>query len=92
MTIDTNTIVSVTEANQNFSRVTRIAEKNGQAVIFKNNRPKYMLVDLDNSPMIDMTDDEKIDFVAARILRKYKPAFMELAKYQILEGQGVTSP
>ena len=73
-------IVSVTEANQNFSRVTRIAETNGQAVIFKNNRPKYMLVDLDNSPLIDMTDDEKIDFVAARILKKYKPAFMELAK------------
>ena len=40
MTIDTKTIVSVTEANQNFSRVTRIAEKNGQAVIFKNNKPK----------------------------------------------------
>ena len=58
MTIDTNTIVSVTEANQNFSRVTRIAEANGQAVIFKNNRPKYMLVDLDNSPLIDMTERE----------------------------------
>ena len=80
MTIDTKTIVSVTEANQNFSRVTRIAEKNGQAVIFENNKPKYMLVDLDVSPMIDMTDDEKIDVVAARILKKYKPAFMELAK------------
>ena len=80
MTIDTKTIVSVTEANQNFSRVTRIAEKNGQEVIFKNNKPKYMLVDLDVSPMIDMTDDEKIDVVAARILKKYKPAFMELAK------------
>ena len=80
MTIDTKTIVSVTEANQNFSRVTRIAEKNGQAVIIKNNKPKYMLVDLDVSPMIDMTDDEKIDVVAARILKKYKPAFMELAK------------
>ena len=80
MTIDTKTIVSVTEANQNFSRVTRIAEKNGQVVIFKNNKPKYMLVDLDVSPMIDMTDDEKIDVVAARILEKYKPAFMELAK------------
>ena len=80
MTIDTKTIVSVTEANQNFSRVTRIAEKNGQAVIFQNNKPKYMLVDLDVSPMIDMTDDEKIDVVAARILKKYKPAFMELAK------------
>lgn len=80
MTIDTNAIVSVSDANQNFSRVTRIAEKNGQAVIFKNNRPKYMLVDLDNSPIIDMTDDEKIDVVAARILKRFKPAFLELAK------------
>ena len=80
MNIDTNAIVSVTEANQNFSRVTRIAEKNGQAVIFKNNRPKYMLIDIENSPLIDMTEDEKIDFVAERILKKYKPAFLELAK------------
>lgn len=80
MNIDTRTIVSATEANQNFSRVTRIAEKNGQAIIFKNNRPKYMLIDLENSPIIEMTDDEKIDFVAARILKKYKPAFLELAK------------
>ena len=80
MTIDTSAIVSVTEANQNFSRVTRIAEKNGQAVIFKNNRPKYMVIDLDASPVIEMTDDEKIDVVAARILKKYKPAFLELAK------------
>ena len=80
MNIDSNTIVSVTEANQNFSRVTRIAEKKGSAVIFKNNRPKYMLIDLETSPIIDMSDDEKTDFVAARILKKYKPAFLELAK------------
>ena len=80
MNIDTNTIVSVTEANQNFSRVTRIAEKSGQAIIFKNNRPKYMLAALDTSPLIDMTDNEKNDFVAARILKKYKSAFLELAK------------
>ena len=80
VTIDTNTIVSVSEANQNFSRVTRIADKNGQAVIFKNNRPKYLLLDIENNPQIDMTDDEKIDFVAARILKKYKPAFLVLAK------------
>ena len=39
-----------------------------------------MLIDLDASPVIDMTDDEKIDVVAARILKKYKPAFTELAK------------
>ena len=80
MNINTKQIVSISEANQNFSRVTRIAEKKGQAVIFKNNRPKYMLIDLENSPMIEMTEDEKIDFVAARILKLYRPAFEELAK------------
>ena len=80
MQINTNTIVSVTEANQNFTRGTRIAEKNGQAVIFKNNRPKYMVIDLENSPLLELTDDEKIDIVAARILKRFKPAFEELAK------------
>lgn len=80
MTIDTQTIVSVTEANQNFSRVTRIVDAHGQAVIFKNNRPKYLLVDMENTPWFDMTDDEKIDIIAARILNKYRPAFEELAK------------
>ena len=80
MTIDTNTIVSVSEANQNFSRVTRIADANEQAVIFKNNRPKYLLVDMESTPYFDMTDDEKIDVIAARILKKFRPAFEELAK------------
>lgn len=80
MTINSNAIISVSEANQNFSKATRIAEKNGQAVIFKNNKPKYILINIDSNPPIEMTDDEKIDFVSARILKKYKPAFLELAK------------
>ncbi len=80
MTINTNSIISVSEANQNFSKATRIAEKNGQVVIFKNNKPKYILLDIESNPIIEMTDDEKIDFVAARILKKYRPAFEELAK------------
>ena len=80
MNIDSGAIISGAEANQNFSHVTRIAEEKGSAVIFKNDRPKYMLIDLDSSPVIEMSDDEKIDFVAARILKKYKPAFLELAK------------
>ena len=80
MTIDTAAIVSVSEANQNFSRVTRIADKNGLAVIFKNNRPKYLLIDIDNNPFLELTDDEKIDVVAVRIMERYRPAFLELAK------------
>ena len=80
MQINTKTIVSVTEANQNFSRASRIADKNGRAIIFKNNRPKYMQIDLDNSPFFELTDDEKIDIVASRVLKRFKPAFEELAK------------
>ena len=80
MMINTNAIVSASEANQNFSRVTRIADAQGQAVIFKNNKPKYLLVDIESTPYFDMTYDEKIDVIAARILKKFKPAFEELAK------------
>ena len=80
MQINTNTIVSVTEANQNFSKVSRIAERNGQAVIFKNNRPKFLLIDVEQSPLMDLTEDEKIDIAAARILNRFRTAFEELAK------------
>ena len=80
MMINTNTIVSATEANQNFSRVTRIADTNGQAVIFKNNKPKYLLIDMESTPYFDMTDDEKIDVISRRVLNRYRPAFEELAK------------
>ena len=80
MNIDTKKIVSISEANQNFSRVARMAEKNGEVYIFKNNKPKYRLVDLESDTSLEMTDEEKIDFAAARILKKYRRAFEELAK------------
>ena len=80
MTIDTKQIVTITEANQNFSRVAQIADKNGHVIILKNNKPKYILYDLDKNPIIDLTDDERIDIAAARIFNKYLPAFKELAK------------
>ena len=75
MTINTNSVVTATEANQNFSKVARMAEKYGRVVVFKNNRPKLLVIDLDTEPQIEMTEDEKIDVVAARILREHKAAF-----------------
>ena len=80
MTINTNQVLSITEANQNFSRAARIADREGSVVIFKNNRPRYMLVNLQNNPALDLSDDEKIDVVARRILEKHRGAFEELAK------------
>ena len=80
MRINTETIASITEANQNFSRVARIADRYGAAIIFRSNKPKYRLVDLEREPDFELTDEEKIDVAAARILRLYRPAFEELAK------------
>ncbi len=78
--ININQIVPISEANQNFSKVARLVDTAGEVYIFKNNKPKYKLVNIENDNAIEMSDSEKIDFVAARILKKYHRAFEELAK------------
>ncbi len=81
MYINTETIFSMTQANQNFSVVARAVDREGEAVVFKNNKPKYLVVNMENSDrLLDLTEDEKIDIVAKRILNKYMGAFKELAK------------
>ncbi len=80
MNINTETITTMTEANQNFSKVAKVAVNNGQADIFKNNKPKFLLIDVDSISYFDITDDEKIDVAAKRIMQRFKPAFEELAK------------
>ncbi len=80
MLIDTKQIITITQANQNFSRAIRIADENGSAFVFKNSRPKYKLTNLEVEPDLELTDDEKIDIVAHRIMKRFKPAFLELAK------------
>lgn len=81
MYIDTNTIFSMTQANQNFSQVAKTAEEKGEAIIFKNNKPKYIVIDIEkNGSLLELSEDEKIDIIAKRILEKYLPAFKELAK------------
>lgn len=81
MLINTETIFSMTQANQNFSVVARAVDREGEAVVFKNNKPKYLVVNIDNNErLLDLSEDEKIDIVAKRILKKYLKAFKELAK------------
>lgn len=80
MTIDSHTIISANEAKRDFGEAARIADANGQAVIFQYDRPKYLLIDLDSADYLEISDDEKIDIVAARILKRFRPAFEELAK------------
>ena len=80
MIINNNQMLTITEANQNFSKAVEIAEKNGSAVISKDDRPRYMLIDLEQNPVMDLTDDEKIDVVSKRVLERHRSAFEELAK------------
>ena len=80
MLINTNQVLSISEVNQNFSKATKIVDREGSVVVFKNNRPKYMLINLQDNPILDLTDDEKIDVVAKRVLEKHRKAFEELAK------------
>ena len=73
-------IITVAEATQNFSKATCIADEKGSVLIFKNNRPIYKLTNLEVESDLELTDDEKIDVVARRIMARFKSAFLELAK------------
>ncbi len=81
MYIDTDTIFSMTQANQNFSAVARAVDRKGEAVVFKNNKPKYLVINMEEpTQLLDLTEDEKIEVVSKRILKRYLEAFKELAK------------
>lgn len=43
MRIKTDNLMSITEANQNFSRVVKQVENKGDVVILKNNKPEYIV-------------------------------------------------
>ena len=72
-------VVSITEANQNFSAVARKVDERKRVVVFKNNQPKYLVYSFDSQPM-ELTNDERLDVAARRILKRYHRAFEELAK------------
>ena len=72
-------VVSITEANQNFSAVARKVDERKRVVVFKNNQPKYLVYSFDSQPM-ELTDDERLDVAARQILKRYRRAFEELAK------------
>ena len=79
MNMSERQVVSITEANQNFSAVARKVDERKKVVVFKNNQPKYVVYSIEEAPM-ELTDDEKIDIAAKRVLVRYHEAFEELAK------------
>lgn len=78
MKVDTKNLISITEANQNFSQVAKNVELNGEVVILKNNKPKYVLSKFDENK--GLSEMEMLTVVAKLILTEHIKAFKELAQ------------
>ena len=80
MMINTDNLVSITDANQNFSRVARMVDENGAAIILKNNVPCYILMEFNQLEEEQLAGDEDIQEISKRLMAKNKHAYEVLAK------------
>ena len=80
MNINTNSLVSITEANQNFSRVARLVDETGSAVILKNNVPRYLIVEFSQAEAEQLAPDEDVMSISKRLIQKNRKAYEVLAK------------
>ena len=80
MNVNTNNLVSITEANQNFSRVARMVDENGSVVILKNNTPRYLLIEFEKAEKEQLADNEDLLTVSKRLIDKNREDYEVLAK------------
>ena len=80
MMVNTNNLVSITEANQNFSKVARLVDERGAAVILKNNTPRYLILEFSQAEKMQAADDEDVLNLSARLIARNHAAYEELAK------------
>lgn len=80
MNIDTNTIVSISEANQNFSKVARLVDQYGSAVILKNNTPRYLVIEFQEAESLQTAADEDVMAISAKLMKRNAAVYEELAK------------
>lgn len=80
MNVNTNNLVSITEANQNFSKVARLVDENGPVVILKNNVPRYIVLEFSAAEKEQLASDEDVLAVSERLVKKNRQAYEVLAK------------
>ena len=80
MNVNTSNLVSITEANQNFSRVARMVDENGSVVILKNNTPRYLLIEFEKAEKEQLADNEDLLTVSKRLIDKNRETYEVLAK------------
>ena len=80
MNVNTENLVSITEANQNFSRIARMVDEKGSVVILKNNSPRYLLIEFNQAQREQTASDEDILALSKRLIVKNREAYEVLAK------------
>ena len=80
MTIDTNTMVSISEANQNFSKVARLVDEKGSAVILKNNVSRYLVIDFSKANADIVASDDDVLSISKKLIAQNKEVYEVLAK------------
>lgn len=80
MIVDTNTMVSITEANQNFSKVARMVDERGSAVILKNNVPRYLVIDFSKAEKDAIASNKDVMSISKRMIEENREAYEVLAK------------
>ena len=80
MNVNTENLVSITEENQNFSRVARMVDEKGSVVILKNNSPRYLLIEFNQAQKEQSASDEDILALSKRLIEKNREAYEVLAK------------
>ncbi len=80
MKVNTKNLISISEANQNFSRVARLVDENGPVVILKNNTPRYLLIEFDAAEQEQTCSDEDLLDLSSRLIEKNRKAYEVLAK------------
>ena len=80
MNIDTNTIVPISLANQNFSKVARLVDQYGSAVIMKNNAPRYIIHEFNQADSMQAASDDDVLAASSKLMQRNKHVYEELAK------------
>ena len=79
MNINTQNLVSMTDANQNFSKVARMVDEQGPIIIMKNNAPKYLLIQFNEAEQMTNAPTEDVLSLSKRIMEKNQVAYKGLA-------------
>ena len=80
MNINTDNLVSITEANRNFSRIARLVDEKGSVVILKNNAPRNLLIEFSQAEQEQSVSNEDVLLLSKRLIAQNREAYEELAK------------